>query len=133
MNKDTWHMIERLKSSGITEKDAFALRRIAMTLHRWHELECGVDGGWYIERETEDEDSPPHMKNGDTGKDYGRVADREAGALKRLKSIMDRYPGKSAYVQGDPRGASLYILNPGDVPEGQDVNGYYSQGIAVYK
>ena len=61
------------------------------------------------------------------------IPDRESGALKRLKSIMNRYPGKSAYVQGDPRGASLYILNPGDVPEGKEVDSYYSRGIAVYK
>jgi hypothetical protein len=38
-----------------------------------------------------------------------------------------------AYVQGDPRGASLYIIRQGDVPEGQDVDSYYNRGIAVYK
>lgn len=38
----------------------------------------------------------------------------------------------SAYVQTDPRGAALYIIRPGDVPDGQDVRSYYSRGICVY-
>ena len=46
---------------------------------------------------------------------------------------MAKYPGLSAYVQTDPRGVALYILRPGDVPEGGDVDAYYSRGIAVYK
>jgi hypothetical protein len=38
---------------------------------------------------------------------------------------MARYPSLRAYIQGDPRGASLYIMRPDDRE--------YSQGIAVYK
>jgi len=109
--------------------DAYALRRIAMQLHRWHELECGVENGGVERDET-------------TGKCYwysshsGRrtpTADRETGALKRLASIMARYPHLSHYVQGDPRGAALYILRPGDVPPGADADAYYSRGLAVYQ
>lgn len=62
-----------------------------------------------------------------------RVPDREKGALKRLQAIMSRYAPLSYYVQGDPRGASLYILRPGDVPAGEDASCYYSRGLAVYK
>ena len=62
---------------------------------------------------------------------YYRVPDRERGALKRLAKIMERYPTLKAYVQGDPRGAALYILRPGDVPEGKDADAYYSRGIVV--
>ena len=129
MNKDTYEMIERVKRVGISESDAWRLRGVAMTLHRWHELERGIDSGG-VERDEE------------TGKctwysSYsGRqtpCADRETGALKRLATIMARYPTLTHYVQGDPRGASLYILKPGDVPEGADVDGYYSRGVAVYK
>ena len=46
---------------------------------------------------------------------------------------MARYPTLSSYVQGDPRGAALYILRPGDVPEGASVDSYYNRGIAVYR
>jgi len=121
--------IETLRRAGIAYDDATALRRIAMTLHRWHELECGTDNG-AIERDEV------------TGRTYWRhpelnkrfpCADRETGARKRLAKIMAKYPTLSAYIQGDPRGASLYILRPGDVPEGAEVDSYYSRGLAVYK
>lgn len=36
------------------------------------------------------------------------------------------------YVQTDPRGVSLYILRPGDVPEGKDSDAYYTRGICIY-
>ena len=128
MNKRTFHMLGTLRRAGISEDDALALRRIAMTLHRWHELECGNEYGCLERDET-------------TGRTYWRSAfvpyrrhtpDRETGALKRLAAIMARYPALAAYVQGDPRGASLYILRPGDVPEGKDVEGYYSRGLVVH-
>ena len=129
-------MIERLKSSGITEKDALALRRISMTLHRWHELECG-DGNdyasWGIERD-ETTGKPYLVTHPHTGKSRrSPIADREKGALKRLAAIMERYPDRIGYVQGDPRGSSLYIVSHADVPAGADVDSYYSRGIAVYK
>lgn len=121
--------ISQLTSLGISFPDAEALRRIAMTLHRWHEMECGTDNGCVERDET-------------TGKTYwlnshnmrrSPIADRETGAQRRLGNILLRYPTLAAYIQGDPRGASLYILRPGDVPEGKDADAYYSRGIAVYK
>ena len=56
--------------------------------------------------------------------------DMEKSHLARLARVME---GKAvrAYVQGDPRGCALYILRKGDVPQGADVNAYYSRGIAV--
>ncbi len=135
--------IGRLMAAGIAFEDAAALRRIAMTLHRWHELECGIDGGVAqsiatIERDGDEDDSPPFYRlqyptrDGYVDKRW-RIADRETGARKRLGKIVSKYPGFSAYVQTDPRGAALYILRPGDVPEGADVSSVYSRGIAVYK
>lgn len=129
MNKDTAYMLSTLERAGISFQDALKLRRIAMTLHRWHELECGIDNGC-IERDEV------------TGKTYWLTAysgkrfvtsDRETGALKRLAAVMANYPTLSAYVQGDPRGASLYIIRAGDVPAGCAVDSYYSRGLAVYK
>lgn len=118
-----------LVRAGIKESDAWALRRIAMQLHRWHELECGTNHGC-VERDEA------------TGKTYwlssmtmrrSPTRDMETPALKRLAKIMAAYPGFKPYVQGDPRGASLYILRPGDVPEGEQADAYYSRGLAVYK
>ena len=36
------------------------------------------------------------------------------------------------YIQGDPRGAALYLIRPDDVPEGKNVESYYSRGVCVY-
>ena len=130
MNKRTYNVLWRLECAGISPEDAKALRRIAMALHRWHVLECGINYG-YIERD--EETGVPYWLNARTGRRAYRVADRETGALRRLAAIMARYPALSAYVQGDPRGAALYILRPGDVPEGGYAEDYYSYGMAVYK
>ena len=129
--------LPRLTALGISHTDAIALRRIAMTLHRWHELECGTDSG-AIERD--EKTGRPYWYNANARfvdprdpRAYSPTPDRETGALKRLAAIMSRYPQLSAYVQGDPRGAALYILRPGDVPEGEQAESYYSRGIAVYR
>ena len=136
MTKDTLAMIDRLRREGISLDDAMALRRIAMTLHRWSEMKCG-DGNnyssWCIVRD-EETDKPYLEIHPHTGKSYRQpIPDRERGAQKRLAKIMARYPELRSYVQGDPRGAPLYILRPGDVPAGQNIDGYYNRGIAVYK
>jgi hypothetical protein len=129
---------EVLLSLGFSSEEAEQLRRISMTLQRWHELECGTDNGC-IEREGEDGSGKPFWRYSD-GRKGACMADREAGARKRLAAIIKRVnvqrAGKvgplSAYVQTDPRGAALYILRPGDVPQGQDVGAHYNRGICVY-
>jgi len=141
--------IPTLLSAGISWDDAHALRRISMTLQRWHELECG-DGNdhasWTIARGAfvkkdgvktfeHDEDGKPfseyHPHRGAVS--YTPIPDREKGAKKRLAAILARYPGFRSYIQGDPRGAALYILRPDDLPMGRDIDCTYSNGIAVYK
>ncbi|SRR6266852_9782539 len=148
MAKHRYNAVDSLVAIGISHDDAIILRRISMTLHRWHELECGDSndyGSWAIVRGhkakdgfTHNDDGQPflehhHYQHG-RGKDYvthSALPDRERGARKRLASVMARYPGFMAYIQGDPRGASLYILRPGDVPEGASIDSCYSRGIVV--
>ena len=130
--------MDALAAAGITRGDAESLRRISMTLRRWHELECGNSNehcSWAIERDGDEPDSQPYEVRHvfrDNRTIRIPVADRETGARKRLAAIMARYPTLQAYVQGDPRGAALYVLRPGDVPAGADTDSYYSRGIAVY-
>ena len=130
---------DRLTAAGISLEHAQALRRISMTLHRWHELECGDSNdyaSWCITRgrkagkvfEYDDNGKPYLERHAHTSNDatYSLMADRERGALARLNRIMANYPTLTAYVQGDPRGCALYV------GEGlTDTN--YSNGIAIYK
>ena len=131
-----------------------------MTLHRWHELECGNSNAyasWCITRGHKREGGPfQHREEGVSYLErhnypqvagqpgerttYTRIPDRERGALKRLAAIMARYPGFVSYVQGDPRGAALYILPPNVVDSRDDppcaagwLEANYTRGIAVYK
>lgn len=128
MTKDTENVLAILGRVGITREDAQSLRRISMTLRRWFELECGTDNG-AVERD--EKTNKPYFISQPSGR-RSPVADREAGAMKRLGSIMARYPTLKPYIQGDCRGAALYILRPGDVPDGQDAGSYYSRGLVVY-
>lgn len=144
-----FNCLDALQSAGINYEDACALRRISMTLHRWHELECGDSNAyssWNIARGSKrdgdfhyDDDGAPHLEThsnaSNTRTRYIRIPDRERGALKRLAAIIARYPGFASYVQGDPRGCALYILAPDTLQryQGQPVDTIYNHGIAVYK
>lgn len=141
-----------LMQLGFTMHEADSLRRISMTLRRWHELECG-DGHGYIERD-ETTGKPFYVNcnsryvSANDPRARSAIADRETGALRRLKAIIAarnaRQPwakdegrivwpeSVSTYIQGDPRGAALYIIRPGDIPAGQSVDSCYSRGICVY-
>jgi hypothetical protein len=150
------HQENTLISLGFTAEEAKQLRRISMTLRRWHELECGTGEGQVsrsIERDGDEPESKPFMRvqyptaNGYHDSRYP-VADRETGARKRLAAILKArnerpiqgqewdYYGElgelQAYIQTGPRGAALYIIRPGDVPAGEDVSAYYNRGICVY-
>lgn len=127
---------------GFTASEADTLRRISRALRRWHELECGTDAGC-IERD--DATGKPRFLSY-TGRRWP-VADRERGALRRLGRIVGlrntrvwaasdahavHVHAVRPYVQPDPRGAALYILRPGDVPEGVKPESCYTRGICVY-
>lgn len=131
--QDIARFYSTMESLGFTFAETEILRRAEMTLHRWAERECNGE----IERDEMTGKVRDRMKM--------TVPDRETGALKRIaKVIADRNTrtwvgtgdsidkvALSYYHQTDPRGASLYILRPGDVPEGKDPSAYYSRGIAV--
>jgi hypothetical protein len=125
----THECVIRLMNAGISFTHATALRRIAMQLHRWHERECGDEYGC-VERDEATKKTYYH--NGLTGRRWA-TRDMETGAHSRLNKIMENYPSMQSYVQGDPRGASLYIITQSDILEGKDIDTYYNRGIAVYK
>ena len=137
------HQQNALMSLGFTPDEAESLRRISMTLRRWHERECG-DGNGCIERD--EETGRAYWLNAYSGRRYA-IPDRERGAKKRLGLILKARNDRAGrdkvhepyfswavreYIQTDPRGAALYILRPGDVPEGEDAGAFYNRGICVY-
>ena len=117
-------LLSCLNNHGIHQDDADTLLRCASTLHTWAEHEC--NGAIQRDEQT----NKPSWYNTTTGKRICATADREAGALKRASAIAEAH-GLTIYHQGDPRGCCLYLIRPGDVPEGKDVAAYYSNGIAV--
>jgi hypothetical protein len=150
--------IDRPHGMGIDREDCWASSRIAMTPRRWHELERGDGndhGSWTVARGKKparygqhagghgahnqfvhDDNGKPFLEyhsNSSNYATYSAIPDRERGARKRLKAIMARYPGFTAYAQGDPRGAAPYVLKPGDIPAGSEIDSRYNRGVAVYK
>lgn len=123
------HLERSLTGLGFTVEEVDKLRRISCTLQHWYEKECGTEYG-FIERD--EATDRPFWTSSRTGKHVCFIADREKGAIKRLAAIMAQHAPLTAYLQTDPRGASLYLIRPGDVPAGEDVGAYYSRGICVY-
>lgn len=113
---------------GIPYDAAWILRRAQMTLHRWAEMECG-DGNDYASWTVERDDTTgqpfrciyPHR--GTATREP--IADREAGALKRVAKVCAEY-GLHFYHQTDPRGCALYVAR-----EPLADQNYSSAGVAV--
>ena len=156
MNRNERERLTRQENTlmelGFTREESDSLRRISNTLQRWYGLECGTDRG-AIERD--DSTGRPYFVFSDRGfiSSSGNgpcripVADRETGALRRLAKIMRDVNGRrtekpsfvenlrddlTTYIQSDPRGAALYILRPGDIPEGLKPESCYTRGVCVY-
>lgn len=146
MTKRTTDLIQRIVALGLTTDEARKLRRIEMALHRWAEQTCGVGNGnfsWSIERD-ETTGKPFCVTHSHSGGKPRRqaIADREAGALKRLHLLIaDRNfradpTGSGAgrlqyYHQTDPRGCALYLIRASDIRPGESLDSVYSRGLPV--
>ena len=118
-----------LENLGFDKSQVTALRNISTGLRRWYERECGDDRGAIMR----DEYTGKPRWHANTHKAMNwPIPDLEAAHLRRLARIMAAHPALSYYLQRDPRGAALYILRPGDVPEGKQADSYYTNGICVY-
>lgn len=115
---------------GLLDKEIDTLLRCERTLTRWACRECGDGSDWAIERD-EETGIPYNVYHGrHPGRTRRRIPDREKTALKRSTKIAEAH-GLKVYHQGDPRGCSLYLLRPGDIPEGRSVSQCYNRGIAI--
>ena len=126
--------LEKRLGRLITPSEANTLRRAALTLQRWSELECGDSntyGAWAIERD-ENGEGPPYMVRHHylhgAGKDTvtrTRIPDRENGALARVAELCQS-KGLHFFHQTDPRGCALYIA-----AEPLTDQNYSSVGVAI--
>ena len=125
----THEVMQHLGSRGIylDFNEANTLRRAQLTLHRWGEAECG-DGNDYasfsIERD-EVSGLPYRCIYPHDGKMRRyRIADREAGALRRIAAICSK---QAIYFfhQTDPRGCALYISSE------PLTDSNYNRGVAI--
>lgn len=127
--KRRYELISRLATRGFTFDEAQQLRRIEMALSRWATRECGDGSDWAIERD-DDIGKPYNVYHGAGSARRYPIADKEAGALKRLAKLMESHPDYLAYHQGDPRGCMLYIVAKSDIGDG-DIRSLYTRGLAV--
>jgi hypothetical protein len=139
-----FELYQRLGNLGFTYDEAVALRRIEMTLQRWAEAECGDSNdyqSWSIER---DENNKPYRcVYPHTGKMRRYpIADRETGALRRLKAIVDARNTRECppiasnaaiipYHQTDCRGCMVYLIKAADVKDSESLDSIYTRGLAV--
>lgn len=124
MNNHRMNTFVQLGRLGISSTRAATLVRCSAVLHTWAEHKC--NGAIQRDEAT----GKCYWHNTLTGRRIGATSDRETGARKSVESIC-RFYQLTPYFQTDPRGCALYLLRPGDVPDGADVSAYYSRGIAV--
>lgn len=148
--KRKFELFARLQALGFTYEEAVSLRRIEMTLQRWGERECGDGSNWGLERD-EKTGKPYNVWHGEGKARRYPVADREAGALRRLAAIVKARNLREsptefmqanaqdwvfAYHQGDCRGCMLYLITRGQLTDRQTgallpIDQYYNRGLAV--
>jgi len=137
--KQKFELFARLQTLGFIYEEAVSLRRIELTLHRWAEAECNgeiereealqADGSMSSRLSKPYRVHRPIHGNGEPNR-YP-IADREAGALRRLKAIVDARNERQkmhafanrlaeepvlSYHQTDPRGCMLYLVKRSDLP-----------------
>lgn len=142
--KAKFELFSRLQQLGFTYDESVSLRRIEMTLQRWAELECGNDRGC-IERDEATGKPFFTYERGNGPRGRYSVADREAGALRRLAAIVAARNAREAqaalphnfviaYHQGDCRGCMVYLVTRAQLTQdGRQlpIDQYYNRGLAV--
>lgn len=90
------------------------LQSISRSLSRLAEGNC--NGDW---SHAEDGQKPSRQERREL-----RLANEALGLAESI--------GATVYFQGDPRGAALYLIFPGDIPDGSGVDSCYTNGVAIY-
>lgn len=139
--KRKFELLNRITALGFNYDESQQLRRISMTLSKWAEDECNGDiqrdektGKAFRVFRTHPSVCYNHSEYSGIVKEHRHaVADREAGALKRLKAILANHTEIGAFHQGDPRGCALYVFRRADFTEAElaEMDRHYTRGLAV--
>ncbi len=156
--KAKFELYSKLQELGFTFDEAVQLRRIEMTLQRWAEQECGDSNDRYsvsIEREEIGINAGKPYRvvsyHDDNKVRKYRIADREAGALRRLNAIVEARNSRRAawlvengisnfgdkspdfvipYHQTDCRGCMVYLVRRDQLGDAK-IDQVYNRGLAV--
>ena len=117
---------------GMTAENLAQCYRLERALRKWHELECGTaDGGVEYDDVDDGELLPTCTFYRPRTGTRSKFKNQYPVLMRRLERLRADMPSITFYVQGDPRGAALYALRPGDVPVGEDVNSWYTRGVCL--
>jgi hypothetical protein len=117
-----------LSEHGLDEGEVAVLICAERALTRWSCRECGDGSNWHIERD--DDGKPYEVYNGPGGSRSYPIRDRERFEMDKAERIAKKH-GLTVYRQRDPRGCALYLMRPGDVRPGEQVDACYHRGIAL--
>jgi hypothetical protein len=117
---------------GMTVEYLAQCARLEKALRKWGELECGTAHGGVEYEDVDDGELKPYCTfyHPTTGA-RSKFKNQWPVLMRRLERLRTDMPSITFYVQGDPRGASLYALRPGDVPAGEEASSWYTRGICL--
>ncbi len=126
----TLRLAQSLAHFKLSPDDIAKLLRIEKKLHRWHELQCGIEAG-HVEEVGGEGSGKWEFVN-----QHGhRSPIRDAGkqAEKALNAFTAENPDLFFDVQTDPRGCALYLLKKSRPGWGARIETVYCRGVALGK
>jgi hypothetical protein len=124
--------LKTLENLGFTSAESFELFAIERRLNSWFTREC--NGEIYRDEKTNKPYKLIDCLRRGTVRDRFPIRDLETAALKKLEQIMSPHrPSLFYYVQPDPRGVCLYIIEKAKCPPYPfSLDAYYDRGVSIY-
>lgn len=124
----TLRLAQSLAHLHFPPTDIEKLLRIEKKLRRWHELQCGAEAG-HVEEVGGEGSGKWEFVNQHGHRSPIRDAGKQAG--KALDAFKASHPDLFFYVQTDPRGCALYVLNVRQMHPSEDLHAVYDRGVAI--
>lgn len=120
------HIAIVLDETGISRDDYRALRRLGLKLRQWFQDEC--DGSI----QTDETSGITYRYDEETHKRIGEIRNLVPGWIRRAEEIVANRPEFVLFVQGDCRGAPIYLLPKDKLGENDPDSIYSSIGYCIY-